>query len=557
MRRAFTGPRALPDFASLRAAAPAKRPTPGPCPARGRLTRTNDDVAKGNGSTDIQRLETLAEVNDALAGGSSLRAALQRVMQLLDRRDSVVCGSITLLNPDSGLLHVEASEGLTPEGRSARYAVGEGVTGRVVETAKPVIVPRASKEPMFLNRARRKNLDRRDISFICVPIKTRKSKKSVGAISIDLPFEKGRDYQRYVKFLDVVATMIAQAIRVNHLVDAERQRLTEENVHLRGELKERYDFANIVGTSSPMRQVYAQVSQVASANTTVLVRGESGTGKELIAHAIHYNSPRARKPFVKVSCAALPDSLIESELFGYERGAFTGAQTRKKGRFELAQGGTLFLDEIGDLNPSTQVKLLRVLQEREFERLGGTEPVKVDVRLIAATNASLEKAIAAGTFREDLHYRLNVFAIFVPPLRERKTDVLLLADHFLERYGVEHGKQVRRISTPAIDILMAYHWPGNVRELENAIERAMLVCDGSVIHAHDLPPSLQTAEASGTVMSQSLAEAVEAYERDLIEDALKATRGNRVKAASLLRSTERIVSYKVKKYEIDCARYRN
>jgi len=513
-------------------------------------------VARGNGSTDIQRLETLAEVNDALAGGSSLRAALHRVMQLLDRRDSVVCGSITLLNPDSGRLHVEASEGLTPEGRSARYAIGEGVTGRVVESAKPVIVPRASKEPMFLNRARRKNLDRRDISFICVPIKTRKSRKSVGAISIDLPFEKGRDYQRYVKFLDVVATMIAQAIRVNHLVDAERQRLTEENVHLRGELKERYDFANIVGTSSPMRQVYAQVSQVAAANTTVLVRGESGTGKELIAHAIHYNSPRAKKPFVKVSCAALPDSLIESELFGYERGAFTGAQTRKKGRFELAQGGTLFLDEIGDLNPSTQVKLLRVLQEREFERLGGTEPVKVDVRLIAATNASLEKAIAAGTFREDLHYRLNVFAIFVPPLRERKTDVLLLADHFLERYGVEHGKQVRRISTPAIDILMAYHWPGNVRELENAIERATLVCDGSVIHAHDLPPSLQTAEASGTVMSQSLGEAVEAYEKDLIEDALKATRGNRVKAASLLRSTERIVSYKVKKYEIDCARYR-
>ncbi len=511
-------------------------------------------MAREHGSTDIARLETLAEVNSALAGGSSLRAALERVMQLLDRRDSVVCGSITLLNPDTGLLHVEASEGLAPEGRSARYAIGEGVTGRVVESGKPVIVPRASQEPMFLNRARRKNLDQRDMSFICVPIKT--PKKSVGAISIDLPFEKGRDYQRYVKFLDVVATMIAQAIRVNHLVDAERQRLAEENVHLRGELKERYDFANIVGTSSPMRQVYVQVSQVAAANTTVLVRGESGTGKELIAHAIHYNSPRAKKPFIKVSCAALPDSLIESELFGYERGAFTGAQSRKKGRFELAQGGTLFLDEIGDLNPSTQIKLLRVLQEREFERLGGTEPVKVDVRLIAATNAALEKAIAAGTFREDLHYRLNVFAIFVPPLRERKTDVLLLADHFLERYGVEHGKQVRRISTPAIDILMAYHWPGNVRELENAMERAVLVCDGSVIHAHDLPPSLQTAEASGTVMSQSLGEAVDAYEKDLIEDALKATRGNRARAASLLRSTERIVSYKVKKYEIDCGRYR-
>lgn len=512
-------------------------------------------MPKNSVSTDVSSLSALAEVNEALAGGSSLRASLQRVLQLLDRQASVVCSSVTLLNPDSGLLHVEASEGLTPEGRSARYAIGEGVTGRVVESGKPVIVPRASKEPMFLNRARRKNLEQRDISFICVPILTRN--KSVGAVSIDLTFEKGLDYQRFVRFLDVIATMIAQAIRVNHLVDGERQRLTEENVHLRGELQERYDFANIVGTSSPMRQVYTQVAQVAGANTTVLVRGESGTGKELIAHAIHYNSLRAKNPFIKVSCAALPDSLIESELFGYERGAFTGAQTRKKGRFELAQGGTLFLDEIGDLNPSTQVKLLRVLQEREFERLGGTESVKVDVRLIAATNADVEKAIAAGTFREDLHYRLNVFAIFVPPLRERKTDVLLLADHFLERYGVEHGKHVKRISTPAIDMLMSYHWPGNVRELENALERAVLVCDGRVIHAHDLPPSLQTAEASGTVMSLSLSDAVDAYEKDLIADALKATRGNRARAASLLRSTERIISYKVKKYEIDCARYRS
>lgn len=505
-------------------------------------------------SQDAARLTTLAEVNAALAGGSSLRAALQRVLQLLDRRDSVVCGSITLLNPDTGLLHVEAAEGLTPSGRSARYKIGEGVTGRVVESGKPVIVPRVSQEPMFLNRARRKNLERRDISFICVPIKTRR--EPVGAISIDLPFESGRDYQGYVRFLDVVTSMIAQAIRVNHLVDTERQRLVEENVHLRDELKQRYDFSNIIGTSRPMREVYAQVSQVASANTTVLVRGESGTGKELIAHAIHYNSRRAKNPFIKVSCAALPDSLIESELFGYEKGAFTGAQTRKKGRFELAEGGTLFLDEIGDLNASTQVKLLRVLQEREFERLGGTQPVKVDVRLIAATNADVEGAMAAGTFREDLHYRLNVFAIFVPPLRERKTDLLLLADHFLERYSAEHGKHVKRISTPAIDMLMSYHWPGNVRELENALERAVLVCDGSVIHAHDLPPSLQTGEASGTVMSLSFSEAVEAYEKDLIEDALKTTRGNRVKAATLLQSTERIISYKVKKFGIETGRYR-
>jgi Nif-specific regulatory protein len=306
-----------------------------------------------------------------------------------------------------------------------------------------------------------------------------------------------------------------------------------------------------------MRQVYEQIARVARTNTTVLIRGESGTGKELIAHAIHYSSPRANKPFIKVSCGALPDSLIESELFGYEKGAFTGAHARKKGRFELAEGGTLFLDEIGDINLSTQVKLLRVLQEREFERLGGTEPIKVNVRLIAATNQDLEKAIAAGTFREDLHYRLNVFMIAVPPLRERKPDILLLVDHFLEKYSIEHGHHIKRISTPAIDMLMSYHWPGNVRELENAIERAVLVCDGNVVHAHHLPPTLQTAEASGTVSDVSLAEAVAAYEKNLIQDALKTARGNCSKAAKLLHSTERIISYKVRRLGIDRDRFRS
>ena len=306
-----------------------------------------------------------------------------------------------------------------------------------------------------------------------------------------------------------------------------------------------------------MRQICEQVAQVARTMTTALIRGESGTGKELIAHAIHYNSLRANKPFIKVSCAALPESLIESELFGYEKGAFTGAQQRKKGRFELAEGGTLFLDEIGDINLATQVKLLRVLQEREYERLGGTETLKTNVRLVTATNKDLEKAIAEGTFREDLYYRLNVFTIFVPPLRERKTDLLLLADHFLESFSRAHGKNIKRISTPAIDMLMSYHWPGNVRELENTLERAILVCDGHVIHAHHLPPTLQTAEASGTITRVSLRDAVAAYEKDLISDALKTTRGNRAKAARLLNTTERIINYQVKKYSIDYRRFKN
>src|SRR5262245_14649817 len=228
----------------------------------------------------------------------------------------------------------------------------------------------------------------------------------------------------------------------------------------------------------------------------------------------------------------------------------------KKGRFELAEGGTLFMDEIGELNSGTQVKLLRVLQEREFERLGGTTTLRANVRLVTATNKDLERAISAGTFREDLYYRLNVFTIFVPPLRERKSDLPLLADHFLEKFSREHGKTVKRISTPAIDMLMSYHWPGNVRELANALERAVVVCDGHVVHAHHLPPSLQTGEASNTVTRLTLKEALSAYEKDLMLDALKSARGVRSKAARLLSTTERIFNYKVRRYGIDWRRFR-
>jgi Nif-specific regulatory protein len=461
---------------------------------------------------------------------------------------------VTLLR--DGELHVEAAEGFDDRARSVRYRLGEGITGKVVESGKPIVVPRVSKEPALLNRAAgRGDAVRQELSYVCVPIVLNRA--AVGALGVDLRFKPERDFDSSVKFFGVVSSMFAQAFNVQRQVEEERRRLLDENTHLRQELRERYDFSNIIGTSGPTRLMYEQVAQVAKTNTTVLIRGESGTGKELIAHAIHYNSLRAKKPCIKVSCAALPDTLIESELFGYEKGAFTGAAARKKGRFEMAEGGTLFLDEIGDINPGTQVKLLRVLQEREFERLGGTDTVRVNVRLIAATNKDMEKAIAEGKFREDLYYRLNVFTIFVPPLRDRKADLLLLADHFLEKFSREHGKVIKRISTPAIDMLMAYHWPGNVRELENVLERAILVCDGAVIHGHHLPPSLQTADASGTVTRVSLKDAVAAYERDLIQDALKTTRGNRAKAARLLDTTERILNYKVRGYGIDSRRFKS
>ncbi|MEN3336315.1 MAG: Nif-specific regulatory protein [Blastocatellia bacterium] len=506
-------------------------------------------------TSEIKKLSTLLEVSQALSGTLNLKAALHRVLEILEQQHGMIRSAVMLLNEATSELTIEAANGITADGQRQRYRLGEGIMGRVVESSKPIVVPMVSREPLFLHRAApRRDLSKQELSFISVPITL--NRKSVGAIGVDLKFKKDRDFDRTVRFLRVIASMIAQALRMQRSVEAERQRLLDENIHLRQELRERYDFTNIIGNSGPMRQVYEQVAQVAPTNTTVLIRGESGTGKELIAHSIHYNSPRARKPFIKVSVAALPDTLIESELFGYEKGAFTGAQSRKKGRFELAEGGTLFLDEIGDLNLSTQVKLLRVLQEREFERLGGIETIKVNVRVIAATNKDLEKAIAESTFREDLYYRLNVFTIFVPPLRERKSDVLQLADHFLEKFAREHNKHIKRISTPAIDMLTAYHWPGNVRELENCLERGVLVCDGHVVHGHHLPPTLQTAAESGTITRLPLDAAVSAYESDLIQDALKTARGNRARAAKLLSTTERILGYKVKKYGIDCERFR-
>jgi Nif-specific regulatory protein len=505
---------------------------------------------------EVRKLSTLLEASQALSSTIDLKEGLERVLEILGRHHGAIRSTVVLLNEASGDVELEASAGAVTTGRRVRYRVGEGITGKVVQTGKPIVVPRVSREPSFLNRAAdRPELPDQELSYICAPIAL--EGRTVGAVGIDLHFKPARDYNRTVKFLGVVGSMIAQAVRVHRLIRADRQRLVDENTHLRQELKERYDFSNLVGTSGPMRQVYEQVSQVARASTTVLLRGESGTGKELIAHAIHYNSPRAKKPFIKVSCAALPHDLIESELFGYEKGAFTGAQTSKKGRFELADGGTLFLDEIGELNLATQIKLLRVLQEREFERLGGTETIRANIRLVAATNKDLEKAITAGEFREDLFYRLNVFAIFVPPLRERKSDILLLADHFVEKFAREHHKKVKRISTPAIDMLASYHWPGNVRELANAIERATVVCDGQVLHAHHLPPTLQTAEASGTIQTASLGASIEAFEKDALQDALKSARGNRAKAARLLATTERIFNYRVRKYGIDWRRFRS
>jgi Nif-specific regulatory protein len=307
----------------------------------------------------------------------------------------------------------------------------------------------------------------------------------------------------------------------------------------------------MVGTSGAMQAIYRQIKQVSPTDTTVLIRGESGTGKELVASAIHHGSHRREGPLVKVNCAALSESLLESELFGHERGAFTGAAYARVGRIELAEGGTLFLDEIGDFQPTVQVKLLRALQEREYERVGSNSVRRADVRIITATNRNLEQAVRDGTFRQDLYYRINVFALNLPPLRERRPDVLELANHFVDKYAHRLQKTIRRISTPAINMLLAYHWPGNVRELENCIERAVLLSSDGVIHGHNLPPTLQMPDGSESTAAGSLTQRVQLLEREMIVDALKRTCGNVTAAARQLGVTPRMVRYKIRKLSID------
>jgi Nif-specific regulatory protein len=500
------------------------------------------------------KLSILLEINQGLSRSLNVQESLNVTLQILKNSYQIISGAILLCDTENRTVNLAATIALPPQHEGEKYRYGEGLIGRIAETGKPLVIPKVSKEPLFLNRLGSwEGAGAPEQSFIGVPIAL--DYRTLGVLFINLPYVGKRDYSSALTFLTLVASALVQRIHIRHLMEAEQQKLLSENVILKQQLKQENRIQNIIGNSREMRELYDKVSQVAHAATTVLLRGESGTGKELIAQAIHYNSPRSERPFIRVNCAAIPENLIESEFFGYEKGAFTGAVARKKGRFELGDGGTVLLDEVGDLSPMTQVKLLRVLQEHEFERVGGLETIKVDVRIIAATNANLEELMARGAFREDLYYRLNVFSIFLPPLRERKSDILLLADHFMIKYGRQHGKSIQRISTPAIDMLMRYHWPGNVRELENCIERAVLVCEDQVIHSYHLPPTLQTAESSGTLPRWSLIESVASYEKELIQDALKSSRGNRAKAARMLGITERIIGYKIGLYQIDARRY--
>ena len=505
-----------------------------------------------------KELNVLYKISQATSARQhNIAELLNEVLQIMETDMGVLRGTLALRKPGSDILTIEASSGLSStEIRRGQYRLGEGVTGRVALSGKPALVADISQSPDFLNRTKARGDQK--VAFLCVPIIHHK--EVIGTMSIDLPTGDDSELNGYFLFLQHVAQILASAVSTIREEIEERSALESENEMLRRQLGDRYSIANMVGNCNSMRAIYEQIVQVANSAATVLVRGESGTGKELVARAIHFNSPRKNNAFISINCAALPENLIESELFGHEKGAFTGAAQQRHGRFELANGGTIFLDEIGDISPAVQVRLLRVLQEKTFERVGGNETISVNVRVVAATSRNLEEGMTKNTFREDLYYRLNVFPIMLPPLRQRKSDIMLLADHFLQKYGGMYGKSMKRISTSAINMMMAYHWPGNVRELENCLERAVLTSADGVIHGFNLPPSLQTSDETHTSLlpenGADLKNMVDAYERELLIDALKKHRGNAAAAARYLNTTQRIINYRIKNLGVEPKNYK-
>jgi len=489
------------------------------------------------------QLGAIYEVSCVLSRSLNLRETLREVLDVLNDRIGLAYGMVCLVESETGELLVSALHGEEAQPfEPVRYGPGEGVIGRILERNETWILPRVGDEPRFLDRLGRYQPD---LPFIGVPIRVGEE-GVVGVFAAQPPRDDILGAR--ARLLEMVANLIGQAVRLAHRVEREQRELREERDKLRREVKGDHGFDSIVGRAPGMRLVFEQVRQVAKWNTTVLVRGESGTGKELIAAAIHYNSPRARGPLVKLNCAALPDTLLESELFGHEKGAFTGAVSQRKGRFEQADGGTLFLDEIGEISPAFQAKLLRVLQEGEFERVGGSRTLRTDVRFIAATNRDLEAQVREGAFREDLYYRLNVMPILVPPLRERVEDIPDIARFLVGKIARRQGRELA-VTDGAVRLLTRHRWPGNVRELENSLERAAVMSeigtiDRDLIHIaglDDLAPIPLPSPASPKVDLDD----PELDERERVIAALEEAGWVQAKAARLLNMTPRQIAYRI------------
>src|SRR5580700_6207661 len=525
-----------------------------------------------------QELAILIEIGRILSSSLELRESFQKMMQIISEKLDMRRGALVLLDESTGRLRTEAAVGLTAdEIDRGKYALGEGVTGNVVATGRARIIPDLRTEPDFLNRTGRPtSVSDKPLSFLCVPIKI--ENRTAGALSVDKPYVSEVSLQGDQAFLEIVAAFLAQAIQINRMMLRQKEELLEENAQLRAQVRDRFRFENIIGDSPAMHEVFGTVGQVANSRATVLLLGETGTGKEMIAKAIHYNSPRRDKPFIRVNCGALTGTLLESELFGHVKGSFTGAIRDKQGRFEAADGGSIFLDEIGTMEPPLQVKLLRVLQEREFERVGDNLTMKVDVRVIAATNVDLQEEVAKGNFREDLFYRLNVVPVYLPPLRNRREDIPRLIDFFLDKYNGQNDRKLRRISREMLNVLMRYPWPGNVRELENTIERAVVLSNDEDFHEELLPLSVRmfaaqrrTTQASESIETltrrladQAIADyemregeiyqlVIDQIEHALIDRALAKCGGVKTKAADFLGINRNTLNKKVKDLGIEAS----
>ena len=516
------------------------------------MDRLEEEAIKEHASV----LPLLYEMGKTICDCENMQYTVMILLRIMKDHLNVARGMFTLYHRKTGKIFIHESIGLTDD-EEARgvYELGEGITGKVVETGKAIIVPNIRNDPNFLGKTKAPEKEGQALSFLCIPV--RRGKNVLGTLSIEKNYHDKEHINADLELLSFMAAIIAQAVELFVFENEEKVFLENENRRLQEALKERFHPSNIIGNSSSMREVYALIGKIAKARTTVLILGESGVGKELVAQALHYNSNCREGPFIQFNCAALPEAIIESELFGHEKGAFTGADTMRHGRFEEADGGSIFLDEIGELSLSIQAKLLRVLQERTFERVGGNKPIRVNIRIIAATNRDLRKMVTEGLFREDLYYRLNVFPIMIPPLRERGSDIITLGDHFILKFSKENNKPVKRISTPALQMLMNYSWPGNVRELENIIERAVILCEDEVIHAYDLPPSLQDATISGTAERSNLEAKLEAIEYEFLVEALKNSHGNMTEAAGELGMTRRMLGIRLEKYKIDYREFKS
>ncbi len=509
-----------------------------------------DDKAPVSELLEAQ-LNALYAVSRVLSRSLNFKQTLREVLKVLHELGGLAFGMVCLVDPDTGDLYVSAMHGDDARPfEKVRYRPGEGVVGTILMRDEPWILPKIGDEPRFLDRL---GVYNPDLSFIGVPIRIGEA-EPIGVFAAQPPVgEQG--FARQARFLEMVANLIGQMVRLARNVQSAQRELRDERDSLRRQVRGEHGFDTVVGHTDTMRMVFDQVRQVAKWNTTVLIRGESGTGKELIANAIHYNSSRANGPFVKLNCAALPDNLLESELFGHEKGSFTGAVSQRKGRFEQADGGTLFLDEIGEISAAFQAKLLRVLQEGELERVGGSRTLKVDVRVVAATNRDLERAVQEGRFREDLYYRLNVMPIYMPALRERAEDIPDLARFLVAKVGRVQGRELR-ISDAAIRVLMRYPWPGNVRELENCIERAAVMSSQGMIERDLIQlPGLdeRVASASAPAPLKETRPALEdpdLDERERVTAALEEAGWVQAKAARLLGMTPRQIAYRIRTLNI-------